>query len=65
MFFYYTVFTGCSDGIARAFDAKSGSLKRVFHGHENSINCLCLAGAKLYTGSQDGSLRVWNAAKIG
>jgi len=33
-----TVVTGCGDGIARCFDAKSGALKRTLKGHKVAIN---------------------------
>lgn len=35
-----TVFTGSGDACARAFDAQSGVLQRVFRGHTFVINCL-------------------------
>jgi hypothetical protein len=44
------VFTGCGDGVARAYDAKSATLKRLFQGHEGAINCLVCVDDKLYTG---------------
>ena len=53
----FAVWTACGDSIARAFDAKSGSLKRSFVGHEAAVNCLVLTEGKLYTGSSDGTLR--------
>lgn len=35
-----TVFTGSGDARARAFDAQSGALQRVFRGHALVINCI-------------------------
>lgn len=35
-----TVFTGSGDARARAFDAESGALQRVFRGHAFIINCI-------------------------
>ena len=61
---FFKVFTGCGDGVARAYDAKSATLKRVFHGHEGAINCLVVVDEKLYTGSSDGTMRVWDAKDI-
>ena len=58
------VFTGCGDGIARAYDAKSATLKRFYQGHEGAINCLTVVDDKLYTGSSDGTMRVWDAKDI-
>ncbi|XP_072820237.1 WD repeat-containing protein 86 isoform X5 [Vicugna pacos] len=36
----FTVFTGSGDARARAFDAQSGALRRVFRGHAFIINCI-------------------------
>ena len=58
------VWTACGDSIVRAFDAKSGSLKRQFVGHEAAVNCMTIAGGKLYTGSSDGTLRIWDAKDV-
>ena len=58
------MFTGCNDGKARAFDAKSGALKRTFPGHTAGINCIQYIEGKLFTGSSDGTLRVWDATNI-
>ena len=58
------MWTACGDSIVRAFDAKSGALKRQFVGHEAAVNCMVIVGGKLYTGSSDGTLRVWDAKEI-
>lgn len=55
-----TVFTGSGDACARAFDARSGVLQRVFRGHTFVINCLQVHGQVLYTASHDGALRLWD-----
>jgi WD40 repeat protein len=34
------VFTGCGDGVVRAYDAKSSQLRRVYTGHEGAVNCI-------------------------
>ena len=58
------MFTGCGDGIARAYDAKSAALKRQYVGHESAINCLACVDEKLFTGSSDGTMRIWDAKDI-
>merc|ERR1712127_927605 len=58
------LWTACGDSIARAYDAKSGSLKRSFIGHEAAVNCLVVTEGKLYTGSSDGTLRIWDAKDV-
>ena len=59
-----SVWTACGDSIVRAFDAKSGAIKRSFVGHEAAVNCMTLTGGKLYTGSSDGTLRIWDAKDV-
>ncbi|XP_055277556.1 WD repeat-containing protein 86 isoform X4 [Moschus berezovskii] len=56
----FTVFTGSGDARARAFDAQSGALRRVFRGHAFVINCIQVHGQVLYTASHDGALRLWD-----
>merc|ERR1719151_3644 len=43
---------------------KSGALKRSFVGHEAAVNCMMITEGKLFTGSSDGTLRVWNAKDV-
>ena len=64
IFIFILVFTGCGDGIARAYDAKSATLKRIFQGHEGAINCMIVVDEKLFTGSSDGTMRVWDGKDI-
>ncbi|KAK8754016.1 hypothetical protein OTU49_008024 [Cherax quadricarinatus] len=66
------LYTVCNDGIVRAFDAKSGSLKRKFLGHKNAVTCLAVCVnqqedqvyTRLVTGDNNGILIVWNATGI-
>ncbi|XP_064646056.1 WD repeat-containing protein 86-like isoform X2 [Lineus longissimus] len=58
------IYTTCGDGIARCHDAKSGALKRKFNGHELSVNCQQIVEERLFTGSHDCSLRVWDMSGI-
>ena len=58
------VFTGCGDGIVRAYDANSAILRKEFVGHEGSVNCLTAVDEKLFTGSSDGTMRVWSTKDI-
>ena len=58
------MFTGCGDGIVRAYDAKSATLRKEFVGHEGSVNCLTAVDEKLFTGSSDGTMRVWSTKDI-
>ena len=62
--FYSTVYTGCGDTIARCFDVKSGALKRTFKGHTGSVNSLRVIDKRLFTGSYDGTLRIWDVSDL-
>ncbi|XP_071524369.1 uncharacterized protein [Panulirus ornatus] len=61
------LYTVCNDGIVRAFDAKSGSLKRKFKGHEYAVTCVSVCAThdqgqvhtKLFTGGNDSTIRLW------
>ncbi|ELU09441.1 hypothetical protein CAPTEDRAFT_115707 [Capitella teleta] len=59
------IFTGCGDAVARCYDAKSGVLKRQFHGHEVTVNTMqVIVGDRLFTGSHDSTLRMWDISGI-
>ena len=58
------VFTGCGDGVVRAYEAKSAVLKRTYTGHEGAVNCLMIVRDKIFTGSSDCTMRVWDASDI-
>ena len=47
--------------MVRVFEAASGRLLRCYIGHEKAITCMQFANKRLYTGSDDGILRVWKA----
>ncbi|XP_050717826.1 WD repeat-containing protein 86-like [Eriocheir sinensis] len=66
------LYTACNDGLVRAFDAKSGALKRKFKGHEGAVTCLVVWGPKhvdqqytrVISGGNDNTIRVWNATGL-
>lgn len=39
----FLVFTASSDGQVRAWEVQSGSCKKVFKGHDYSINCMLVS----------------------
>ncbi|XP_024894767.1 WD repeat-containing protein 86, partial [Pteropus alecto] len=49
-----TVFTGSGDARARAFDAQSGALQRVFRGHAFVINCIQVGAPALPPAPEGG-----------
>lgn len=70
--FLSAVYTACNDGDVRAFDAKSGTLKRKFRGHTSAVTCLVVcvnehqgeAVTRVISASNDGTIRIWNATGI-
>lgn len=58
------MYTGSTDCSARAYDAKSGTLKRTFKGHSSAITCIEVVPGKLFSGSYDGNLLVWKTDGI-
>lgn len=58
------MYTGSSDTTARIYDAKSGVIKRTFEGHLNGVSALQIVSGKLFTGSFDGKLCVWNCDNL-
>lgn len=61
---WFPVYTGCGDTQARCYDLKSAVLKRTFKGHTGSVNSLRVIGKRLFTGSYDGTLRVWDVSDL-
>ncbi|XP_022236094.1 WD repeat-containing protein 86-like [Limulus polyphemus] len=46
------------------FEAKSGTLKRTFRGHIHAIMCMEVIKGKMFTGSYDGTIRVWDTTGV-
>lgn len=57
-----TVFTGSGDARARAFDAQSGALRRVFRGHAFVINCIQVGAAPPSPPAPEGGVEREEAA---
>uniref|UniRef100_H2Y1T2 Uncharacterized protein n=2 Tax=Ciona intestinalis TaxID=7719 RepID=H2Y1T2_CIOIN len=58
------VFTASGDSCVRAFDSKSGHLKRTYRGHKYLVNCLMTLEDTLLSGSYDGSIKIWNTKDL-
>jgi len=54
-----TVFIGSSvKSDITMWDYKAKSLENL-KGHQNPVKCMCIFGNVLYTGSEDGTIKVW------
>lgn len=51
--------TSSMDGTARLWDVDSGTILRVFQGHEAGILGVAAVGKRLFTASSDGTVRRW------
>ena len=60
-----TASQGSQTGSVRLWDAASGACLHALQGHTGAVNAVALAEerALLYTGAQDGTVRVWRIAK--
>ena len=57
-----TVFSACGDGRAYAWDAATLQIKDTFEGHTNYLHCVaCQNDDAIVTGSEDGTVRLWDA----
>ncbi|CAG0913996.1 unnamed protein product [Notodromas monacha] len=61
---FVQVFTGCGDKSLRAFDAKSGALRRTYKGHEAGITAMAYVGGFIISGGFDGTLIKWSTADL-
>jgi serine/threonine protein kinase/WD40 repeat protein len=56
------VFLGCTDGMLRVFDVRTGEILRELAAHNGMVTSVAMSpnGRQLITGSDDGTLRFWN-----
>jgi WD40 repeat protein len=57
-----TFYAACGDGLAYAWDSATFKLKDKLRGHNNYLHCVrCQGDDAVATGSEDGTVRVWDA----
>ena len=60
----FPVFTASGDGDVRVWEMFSGECCRVLRGEHHPINCLAIHQNKLYAGSYDKSVIIWNIQSL-
>lgn len=56
------VVSGGSDWKATMWQLDGKRLLKTFNGHTGAVRCALVLGLEIFTGSDDGSIRVWEAA---
>ena len=51
--------SGSSDRQVRAWDPATGRCEAILWGHTGGVSSLAVCGARLLSGSDDGTVRVW------
>jgi WD40 repeat protein len=59
--------SGGEDGKVKIWDGRSGELLRTLHGHTGIVSSLAFGpgGTRLYSGSRDETVRVWDLTSLG
>ena len=60
------VASGGEDGKVKIWDSRSGKLVRTFHGHTGLVSSLAFSpdGKRLYSGSRDTTVKVWDLTQL-
>jgi WD40 repeat protein/serine/threonine protein kinase len=60
------VASGGEDGKAKIWDSRSGKLVITFHGHSGVVSSLAFSpdGERLYSGSRDTTVKVWDLTQL-
>ncbi|CAD6236848.1 GSCOCG00008262001-RA-CDS [Cotesia congregata] len=54
------LYAGCGDKKIYVINLDNGKIVKTLEGHENFIHCLALMNNQLASGSEDGSVRLWD-----
>lgn len=58
------LFTASADGTVKVFDCLTLSEKGCFVGHKKDVLCMAASAGKLFTGSSDRAIRVWDLSQF-
>lgn len=54
------LYAGCGDNIIYGVSLEDGAIAREFHGHKDYIHCLSGSENRLFSASEDGSVKFWD-----
>jgi WD40 repeat protein len=59
--------SGGEDSTVKVWDGRTGKLVRSFRGHTGIVSSLAFSpdGERLYSGSRDTMVKVWDVSKVG
>eukprot|EP00753_Platysulcus_tardus_P016675 PLAT596.1.p1 GENE.PLAT596.1~~PLAT596.1.p1 ORF type:complete len:1238 (+),score=533.21 PLAT596.1:62-3715(+) len=55
----HVLYVACRDETARGIALSDGEIRETFAGHTHKVNCMALAGSRLFTGSSDSQVLEW------